>query len=304
MNNCRCCQKRIEGNGHYHLQCLRKLFGTTSLPIIPFGVSDLSTLIATYHGRMSISGIQIKASVKLDKGSKQLEVVAVGGTHILKPDPQRFPQLPINENLCMSMAEALGLPVPPHGLFSMADNTLCYVIKRFDRLENGDKLQEETIFQVLEFKDKYEGSLEKVGRALQKYTTQVGLQVIDFFERVLFCFFIGNGDMHLKNWALLHQDGEVILAPCFDLVSSKIYLEQEEETALPLNGKSNKLKKSDFTAFGSYLKLTPQTLSNIFQKYEASQKLLLAMCAESELTEDLKKKLEEVIIKRYQQFFR
>lgn len=304
MNNCRCCQKKVEGNGLYHPQCLRKLFGTTTLPIVPFGVNDLSTLIATYHGRMSISGIQIKASIKLDKQSKKLEVVAVGGTHILKPDPQRFPQLPINENLCMSMAEALGLPVPPHGLFLMADNTLCYVIKRFDRLDNGDKLQEETIFQLLQYKDKYEGSLEKVGKAIQKYTTQVGLQVIDFFERVLFCFLIGNGDMHLKNWALLQPDNEVILAPCFDFVSSKIYLDQEEDTALALNGKSNKLMKFDFEAFGSYLKLTPQTLSNIFQKYEASQKMLLLMCAESELNDGLKKKMEEVIIKRYQQFFR
>ncbi|MBS0630233.1 MAG: HipA domain-containing protein [Verrucomicrobia bacterium] len=303
MNNCRCCQKRIEGKSLYHPECLRKLFGTTTLPLVPFGVNDLSKLIATYQGRMSISGIQIKASVKLDTGLKQLEVVAVGGTHILKPDPQRLPELPINENLCMSMAETVGLPVPPHGLFSMTDSSMCYVIKRFDRMENGDKLQEETLFQLLDFRQKYEGSLEKVGKTLQKYTTQVGLQLIDFFERVLFCFLIGNGDMHLKNWAVLRQNGEVVLAPCFDLVSSKIYLDNEDETALSLNGKFNKLRRSDFEAFGSYLKLAPKTISNIFQKYEVSQNQLLEMCSKSELNADLKEKLKEVIANRYQQIF-
>lgn len=103
----------------------------------------------------------------------------------------------------MSMAAALGMPVPPHGLFPMSDGRLCYVIKRFDRTDEGGKIGKEMMFQLLGATDKYSGSLESVGKAIRAHVENVGLDAIDFFERVLFCFLTGNGDMHLKNWALL-----------------------------------------------------------------------------------------------------
>jgi serine/threonine-protein kinase HipA len=181
---------------------------------------------------MSISGIQIKALVKVNKSSKTIEFVQSGGTHILKPEPGKYSELPQNENLCMCLAENVaGFDVPPHGLFSMADGKIYYIIKRFDRYPKGQKDHVEDMAQLLDMPpdSKYESSLEKVGNAILKFSKRPYLDLIDFFERILFCFVIENGDMHLKNWSLIEQlPGHWHLAPCYHLSSSKIYLLHED----------------------------------------------------------------------------
>ena len=52
---------------------------------------------------------------------------------------------------------------------------------------------------------KYHGSMEQIGKALREYSSVPGLDVIRYFELVLFCFLTGNSDMHLKNFSLLQQ---------------------------------------------------------------------------------------------------
>ncbi|MDF1592938.1 MAG: HipA domain-containing protein [Desulfobacterales bacterium] len=67
-----------------------------------------------------------------------------------------------NENLCMNIASAYGVEVPPHGLLPLADDSLAYVVKRFDRLDDGLKLQQEDFQQLLQTDDKYAGSYERI----------------------------------------------------------------------------------------------------------------------------------------------
>ncbi|MBI5242558.1 MAG: HipA domain-containing protein [Elusimicrobia bacterium] len=134
----------------------------------------------------------------------------------------------------------LGLRAPPHGLLAMSDGRLCYVVKRFDRADDGGKIPTETMHQILGSKEKYEGSLEQVGKAIRAHAANVGLDSVD----------MGNDDMHLKNWALLGQGKEIGLAPVYDFVSSRLYIRNEEDSALTINGKKNKLKRSDFEALG------------------------------------------------------
>src|SRR6185295_8034492 len=104
------------------------------------------------------------------------------------------------------------------------------------------------------------------GKAIRAHVEHVGLDTIDFFERVLFCFLIGNGDMHLKNWALLTRQKKPSLSPCYDLVSSKVYLEKESDSALTINAKNNKLERADFDSFAAYLKIDPKAAANSFDK--------------------------------------
>lgn len=301
MSRCLCCQKPLEAAGQYHPRCIIRLFGSSRLPAIPFGLADMPALIAGMHGRMSISGVQMKVSVRLNREKWKLEAAATQGTHILKPETGRFPELPQNENLCMNMAAGLGMPVPPHGLFFMADGTPCYIIKRFDRTDDGLKLQKETMFQILESRDKYSGSVEKVGSAICAHVANVGLDIIDFFERVLFCFLTGNGDMHLKNWALMTGQKKISLAPCYDLVCSRIYIPDEDETALTINGKRNNLKRSDFEELGGRLKIDEKAMENIFKKFKDAQEGLCRMCRDSEIKTGLQKKFLDVIVSRYKQ---
>ena len=301
MSRCLCCGKGLTGDGHYHPMCLRHLFGKERLPSIPFGLSDLPALVSETGGRMSISGVQMKLSVRVNQESLALEPVAEGGTHILKPEPNQFPELPRNENLCMNFAAELKMSVPPHGLFPMADGTLCYIIKRFDRLEDGTKIHKETLFQILNADDKYKGSLEQIGKLMRAYVYNVGLDSISFFERALLSFFIGNGDMHLKNWALLtREDGKLALAPCYDFVSSKLYIPEEEDSALSINGRKNKLSRSDFDALADSLQIDPKAAGNSLRKmYEAKEKII-DMSMHSELSNEWQLKLLDVINSRYE----
>lgn len=302
-NRCLCCQKPLEAGARCHPRCLSRLFGGPRPPGIPFKAADLPAMVAKDKNRMSISGVQPKASVRLDKSSWTLEVVAAGGTHILKPEPEHFPQLPQNENLVMNMAEGLGLPVPPHGLFEMADGKLCYVIKRFDRTEDGRRIAKETMFQIIGSTDKYAGSLENVGKAIRAHAANVGLDMVDFFERVLFCFLTGNGDMHMKNWALLGAGREVALAPCYDLVCSRLYIHGEDDTALTLNAKQNRLKRSDFEALAGHLGIAPKAAANILDKLRSAQEDLREMIINSELRSDSRQELLNIISSRHKRLY-
>lgn len=304
MNRCLSCQKPVEHEGRYHMKCLRDLYGRSRAPIIPFGVAEMSAQVIKIGARMSISGVQMKLSVLVNPDTWTMEAVAVGGTHILKPESDRFPELPQNENLCMNSAAALDLPTPPHGLFPMADGTLGYVIKRFDRLADGAKLQKETMFQILGAEDKYRGSLEQVGKTIRACAANVGLECLDFFERTLLGFLIGNGDMHLKNWALLtNREGAIRLAPCYDHVSSKVYLPDEADSALTINGKRDNLSRADFEVLAASLKIDPKAAGHVFQKLFKAKEQILAQIRASALSRDMRDRLAGVLDARYTRLY-
>lgn len=306
MKYCLCCSKEIDNDFSYHKNCLKKLFGVEKLPIIKIKSTELISEISKNIGKMSISGVQVKASVKLNKRENIIEIVQLGGTHILKPEPGEYPELPQNENICMNMAEMLGINVPPHGLFCMADKKVCYIIRRFDRDAHGQKIHVEDMAQLLGLPSdsKYESSLEKAGTAILKYSKRPYLDLIDFLERVIFCFLIGNGDMHLKNWSLVSIDGNYQLSPCYDLISSKLYLPYEDESALTINGKRNKLQFSDFAGLAAYLKIEERSFNNIIDKMKNSKAAILKILDEDPIGFTRTGQLREIILERYKRLGR
>lgn len=302
--NCLSCHKETNSAEAYHNKCLKDLFGVGYAPKITFGVADLPARVSQAAGKMSISGVQIKASVKLNRSNKQLEIAAEGGTHILKPEPAEYPELPQNENLCMNMAHELKMKVPAHALLEMADGEFCYIIKRFDRSSDGDKVHKEDMAQLLGLPTdaKYTGgSLEAVGNVIKAHTANPFLELFDFFQRVVFNFVIGNGDMHLKNWSLLTPaTGENSLAPCYDFVDSKMYLPDEDELALPMVGKKNKLHREDLKKFAEYLGLDAKAAANAINSIVEFDPKFLAMTRSSCLSTDRQDKLLEIIAERIQ----
>jgi len=305
MGTCLCCQKKTENKISYHGKCLKKLFGIKKIPNITFSSTELVSVISKNIGKMSISGVQIKASVVLNKKKNSIEIIPRGGTHILKPEPGEYPQLPQNENLCMNMAEAAGLEIPPHGLFSLSDGKLCYIIKRFDRDDKGHKKHVEDMAQLLGLPpdSKYEASLEKVGNAIIRFSIRPYLDLINFLERVVFCLLIGNGDMHLKNWSLKsNAEGNYILAPCYDLICSKLYLPEEDESALTINGKRNKISISDLIVLAEYLKIDKKAYQNVFSKFEALRDLFKEMIGNA-ISFTMADRFEELLNYNYKRLF-
>ena len=296
--------KKIEDDFSYHKSCLKKLFGVEKLPLIKIKSTELVSEISKNIGKMSISGVQIKASVKLNKEANIIEIIQAGGTHILKPEPSEYPELPQNENICMNIAEALGMNVPPHGLFYLADKKICYIIRRFDRDVHGQKIHVEDMAQLLDLPSdsKYESSLEKIGTAILKYSRRPYLDLADFLERAIFCFLIGNGDMHLKNWSLISSEGNYHLAPCYDFISSKLYLPFEDESALTINGKRNKIELSDFAELAVYLKVEEKSFQNTINKIKNSKVTILKILDKNPSGFTKAGQLRDIILERYKRF--
>ena len=284
----------------------QKLFGVSWVPQIPFGIKDLPEQVRRAVGKMSLSGVQKKASVILNKQTKQIEIAQGNGTHILKPDVVDYPQIALVENLCMDMAEKMEMDVPPHAVLPMADGTPAYLIKRFDNLPKGERLHKEDMAQLLQVStdEKYNGSLEKVGKAIRTHTTNVFLELTNFYERVVFNFLIGNGDMHLKNWALVETANTTKLAPCYDFVASRLFIPREDESALTINGKKNKLTRPDFDKLAQNLELEEKGVENIFENLQEIKPAIISMIQGSDINAYRKNDWIKLIKDRYARIIR
>lgn len=255
---------------------LQKTFGTLKLPIIDFGLNDIPQQAEMMAGKSSISGVQPKILVTFNK-RKNVVIRDDDGEYILKPQivhPIFYPNVPENEQCCMDIAEEVGIDVPPHCLLSLKDKSLAYVVQRFDR-NKGEKIHQEDFFQVLEKKEKYDGSVEQIGRKLKDISAVPGLDVQLFFERVVFYFLIGNGDAHFKNYSILHLDeGKKRLSPAYDIVCSKL-VTQDDESALTINGKNNNLKREDFDKLAEYLNIPIKVRYEKFEKQFSTMKKII-----------------------------
>lgn len=299
---CDICGNALDKKGRYHPACLRRLFGIPRLPVIELRQSDVLTKAQEMAGRLSISGVQPKLSMSR-KGSRLLSVME-GGQFILKPQTEQFPALPQNENMCMSIAGVMGINIPPHGLFDLQDDVPTYLVRRFDRTEDGGKLRCEDFVQILGEDDKYSGSLEQVGKKIWEVSSVPGLDAQLFFERVLLNFLTGNGDAHLKNFSMLEtDDGELRLSPAYDIVCSKAVLPKEMDCALTLNGKQNKLARQDFVQLGAGLKIPPNVTGNIFERFRQGHPLMVEQAHHSRLPAAFQEKVLVVLDERHRRLF-
>ncbi len=289
----------------YHTRCSRNLFGTTEPPKVPFSTADVSREAQKMVGKMSISGVQPKLSVVHDRKKHQLMVVERGGLYILKPPTERFESLPENENLCMNIASVYGIEVPSHGLVPLMDARLAYVVKRFDRLEDGSKLQQEDFQQLLQTDDKYSGSYERIANFIKKHSDVTGLDLIRLFERAFLYYSLGIGDAHLKNFSLIRRkEVGYQLSPAYDIVSSRLVLpEEKEDMCLSLRGKKNRLSRGDFIKLSDHFGLTRKQSDNSFTRLNELKPTIEKMVAESFLSQHLKDRFLEIFRQRMKQIF-
>jgi serine/threonine-protein kinase HipA len=289
----------------YHTRCCSKLFGATIPPKVPFSTPDIAGEAQKMVGKMSISGVQPKLSVIHNRKKHQLTVAGRGGLYILKPPTERFESLPENENLCMNIASAYGIEIPSHGLLPLMDERLVYVVKRFDRLEDGSKLQQEDFQQLLQTNDKYTGSYEKIANFIKKHSSVPGLDLVRLFERALLFYVLGNGDAHLKNFSLLRKkEVEYQLSPAYDIVNSRLVLpEEKEDMCLSLQGKKNRLSGRDFRRLSEHFGLTKKQVDNSLTRLNELKPSIETMIAESFLSQRFKDRFFEIFKERVKRIF-
>lgn len=289
----------------YHTRCCSKLFGATIPPKVPFSTPDIAGEAQKMVGKMSISGVQPKLSVIHNHKKHQLTVVERGGLYILKPPTERFESIPENENLCMNIASAYGIEVPSHGLLPLMDERLVYVVKRFDRLEDGSKLQQEDFQQLIQTNDKYTGSHEKIANFIKKHSSVPGLDLVRLFERALLFYVLGNGDAHLKNFSLLRKkEVDYQLSPAYDIVNSRLVLpEEKEDMCLSLQEKKSRLSGRDFTRLSEHFGLTRKQVDNSLTRLNELKLSIETMIAESFLSQRFKDRFFEIFKERVKRIF-
>jgi serine/threonine-protein kinase HipA len=171
------------------------------------------------------------------------------GAWIVKLPSIAYPHVPENEFAMMDLARRVGIDVPETALLPLTAiqglpaeipiprDTPAYIIRRFDRQENGQRVHTEDFAQVFGVypERKYEAaSYRNIAEAVFSACGDLGLA--EFIRRLTFNILIGNGDMHLKNWSLIYFDGRnPSLAPAYDFVSTICYLPQDK-LALSLLG--------------------------------------------------------------------
>ena len=207
---------------------------------------------------------------KEKNGEKRFTIVGLWGGYILKPQTEQYANLPENEDLTMHLAELAKIKIVPHSLIRFKDGSLAYITKRIDRDKKGGKIPMEDMCQLTEklTEQKYKGSHEQIAKKIVEFSAYPVLDLINYFEVLLFCYLTGNADMHLKNFSLYKGTGEYIFAPAYDLLSTKLVIpEDNEELALTLNGKKRKLKRADFDNLLKSFKVDEKAVENVYEKF-------------------------------------
>jgi serine/threonine-protein kinase HipA len=208
-----------------------------------------------------LSGVQIKAPLYLDEKGKLLPATDSPFTHILKPaGTSGFEALPIVEWLSLALGRACDFEVPTTALIQMPDDMPpALVVERFDVREGSNDTRMfalEDFCSVLELptQAKYDGTIERIARRARPLSTAPDEDVATIIRRALFAWLIADGDMHLKNLALLKiaepgrdKFSSVRMAPLYDAVTTRVFPNlAHDRMALKLNGKDDKLRRTDF----------------------------------------------------------
>jgi serine/threonine-protein kinase HipA len=167
---------------------------------------------------------------------------------------QNYANVPENEYAMMLLEGSIGIPVPETKLVPLGEigglpemgaliGSQALAVKRFDRAEGGKRIHIEDFAQVFNVypHNKYDNAhYGTIARMVWILTGNQGL--IDFIRRLSFAILTGNGDMHLKNWSFIYQDGRTPeLSPAYDMVSTIPYIPQDR---LALNLADSKATKS------------------------------------------------------------
>jgi len=281
VNSCLVCLGAVDAD--YHPRCARQLFGTSRVPRIEIDQASLSMFGIEMGGRVSLSGVQRKLGLGMDGGA--LHVRADAQRFILKPQIQEFEQVPENEHLTLRLARMVGLDTPEHGLVRLRDNSLALLVVRFDRAAAGRRIPMEDFCQLagLQPGDKYNGSAELCARLLQRYSAEPPVDLARLLRLLLFSWWCGNGDLHLKNLSLLTlTPGEPRLSPLYDLVNTAI-LFPDDPLALPVAGKQRNLSPQVWHDFAKYCGLAPGVVAFEARRLLKQELALFELVARSRL---------------------
>ena len=194
-------------------------------------------LLEKYYLKTSLAGMQPKVSIP-NSNTVQSDSTVQQKDLIVKSFDAEFPLLTVNEFVCMQAARQCGLEPPQTYL---AENLETYVVERFDKSNDGTKLGYEDFTTLMKKSNdpnaKYTSSYETLLKATYLYTGSAA-EVEKMYKYIVFNCLIGNGDAHLKNFALQYSSDmkNIFVSPPFDITHTLIYESIDNQMALKLAG--------------------------------------------------------------------
>ena len=211
--------------------------------------ADLFRRYAEYSG---ISGIQPKVLLR-EAGAPLPRLSHRAATHIVKSfDPTEYPELAANEYFCTRAAQHAGIAVPS---LQLSDNRRILVVERFDLRSDGRYLgcEDFCVLNGLRAHGRYSGSYEGIAQRITQFVSLENQKeaLEQLFATVALSCAIGNGDAHLKNFAVLYENPEAPtrLAPSYDLVCTTPY-QPRDVLALSLGDSKSFPDRKRLAAFG------------------------------------------------------
>lgn len=211
-------------------------------------------LLAGEQGlRLSLAGAQIKLPVVIDSTFDSVTRLALPlqdtpSTHIIKPEPLRFPGLAENEAWCMALARRIGLDAA-EAWVERIGNVPCLISKRYDRVQGASgeivrRLHQEDFCQALGYpssrKYQQEGgpSLRECFQMIRDWSTTPVLDIRHMLDAVIFAAVTGNADAHGKNHSYLYAQGTRRMAPLYDQVCTMAWPELSTTLSMKIGSAS------------------------------------------------------------------
>ncbi|MBN9386157.1 MAG: HipA domain-containing protein [Chitinophagaceae bacterium] len=229
----------------YSGTALKRVFHSRKVShILPYDspASDPATdkLFEENVRRMSISGVQEKFSVLLEKNKLRLIKEGERGGYILKPIPaagKKPDQMPANEHVTMQIArQVYGIETAENALIFFQNGAPAYITKRFDVAVDGSKLAQDDFASLAGRTPqthgehyKYQGNYLELFQLLEKYVPAYAVEAPKLLKLLLFNYLFANGDAHFKNFSLLETPmGDYRLSPAYDLLNSRIHIQDKD----------------------------------------------------------------------------
>jgi serine/threonine-protein kinase HipA len=313
------------GFATYSSTCRRRVFGGRKvshlLPYLPPQESEEDAAkFLENRKRISISGVQEKLSLLLEKNRLRLTKPGEQGRYLLKPIPRdvRKPdQVPANEHLTMQLArQVYRLNVAENALIFFQNGEPAYLTRRFDVKPDGTKHGQED-FASLAGKTrhtaghdfKYEGSYEAIANIIRETVPAYRVELEKFFSLVLFNYLFSNGDAHLKNFSLIDTEyGDYILSPGYDLICTRLHVDDSyfalKEGLFSEGHETESLKANgfyaydDFNEFALRIGLQEKRANNILGFYSQDRPATNTLINRSFLRDEAKEEYRRFYLER------
>ena len=297
------------GYKSYSNTALRRVFQNKKVsPILPYEspTSNPKTdeLYRDNRKRMSISGVQEKFSVLLEKNKLRLIQEGEQGQYILKPIPnvgKNANQMPANEHLTMQIArQVFAIETAENALVFFNNGAPAYMTKRFDVNNDGSKWAQEDFAALAERTPqthgedyKYLGNYLELFALLKKYVPAYIVESVKLFKLILFNYVFSNGDAHFKNFSLIETPlGDYKLSPAYDLLNSRLHIDDKDfaldDGLLPPNKTQGKITEQ-FYSLGAQAGISKKQIDKIVKDLTTKQDKVITLIEASFLDEKSKR---------------